>query len=416
MRSSITLMLALFLFVPVARGDDAKILPPDAGLPVIDWKDAAKYVNRKVIVQGKIVATGQSRTISFLNFDRSRSFSAIVRKHNYTNFPKKVTFLYGDKWVRIRGVISQYKGKPEIEFSRPDQITVLSKAEPIPPPPAPVRRTFNGVVTLGCYNVLNFFDEYDDPYHNDEGTEPKPRTQLEHLAATIRKADADVLALEEVENRDYLKRFVRAMLPDMGYTNVVCIESNDLRGIDCAVLSRLPVGPVTSYRHVRFSDGSGGMMRFRRDLLRVRIEPPGGLGFDVFVVHLKSKSGGGDTERIRSAELTEARKILEGVLNKDKNARFVICGDFNDTWDSKALKIIRGTGPTGLVAFMDDLPKGTVTFNKEPYRSIIDFVLCSPAMAKRYVSKSYRVIAGTVESSGSDHNPVLIQFNLAAKK
>lgn len=408
----ITSILSLLLFVPPANGDDKKIIPADAGVQVIDWKDAAKYMDEEVIVQGRIAETGTSRTMSFLNFDRARSFTAVVRKANYSKFPKQVTFLYHGKIVRIHGVISEYKGKPQIEVSSPDQITVFEKEEPIPPAAAPAPRSFDGIATVGCYNVLNLFDEYDDPYHDDEGTEPKSREALEKLAATIRKANADVLALEEVENRDYLERFVRAMLPDMGYQNVVCIESNDRRGIDCAVLSRFPVGPVTSYGHVRFSDGSGGMTTFRRDLLQVRIEPPGAPCFDVFAIHFKSKGGGGDTERVRTAECRQARKILDGLLEKDKGARFVICGDFNDTWDSKPLTILRGTGATALVSFLNDLPAGTVTFNKEPYRSVIDFILCSPAMAKHYVPKSYSVIDGTAESSGSDHNPVLIKFNL----
>ena len=412
MPSLFTSIMFLLLVVPASNGDDKKVLPTDAGVPVIDWKDAAKYMDQEVIVQGKIAQTGRSRTISFLNFDRSRSFTAIVRKRNYSNFPKQVTFLYGGKIVRIHGVISEYKGKPQMELSSPDQITVLDKEEPIPSAPPPTPHPFNGIVTVGCYNVLNLFDEYDDPYHDDEGTEAKSREAMEKLAATIRKADADVLALEEVENRGYLERFVRAMLPDMGYKHVVCIESNDRRGIDCAVLSRFPVGPVTSYRHVRFSDGSGGTARFRRDLLQVRIEPPDAPSFDVFVIHFKSKGGGGDTERVRSAECRQARKILDGLLTKDKDARFIICGDFNDTWDSKPMKIMRGTGPTALTTFLDDLPTGTVSYNKEPYRSIIDFILCSPAMAKCYVPKSYSVIDGTTDSSGSDHNPVLIQFKL----
>lgn len=412
MPSFIMSILSLLLFVPTTDGDDKMILPVDAGVPVIDWKDAAKYMDQEVIVQGKIAQTGRSRTLSFLNFDRSRSFTAIVRKRNYSNFPKRVTYLYGGKIVRIHGVISEYEGKPQIEFSSPDQITVLAKEQPIPSASPQTPHPFNGIATVGCYNVNNLFDEYDDPYHNDESTDPKSREAMEKLAATIRKANADVLALEEIESRDYLERFVRSMLPNMGYTNVVCIESNDRRGIDCAVLSRFPVGPVTSYRHLRFSDGSGGTMRFRRDLLQVRIEPPDAASFDVFVIHFKSKGGGGDTERIRSAECRQARKILDGLLEKDKDARFVICGDFNDTWDSKPLKIIRGTGATALVTFLDDLPTGVVTLNKEPYRSVIDFILCSPAMAKRYVPKSYSVIDGTLESSGSDHNPVLIQFKL----
>ena len=41
-------------------------------------------------------------------------------------------------------------------------------------------------MTIAAFNSLNFFDEYDDPYASDEGTEPKPRAQLEAL---IRKFD-----------------------------------------------------------------------------------------------------------------------------------------------------------------------------------------------------------------------------------
>ena len=62
---------------------------------------------------------------------------------------------------------------------------------------------------------VNLFDEFDDPYRSDEVMETKPRDELLKLAQRIRMLDADVLALQEVENREYLERFVRALLPDM---------------------------------------------------------------------------------------------------------------------------------------------------------------------------------------------------------
>lgn len=405
---------ALGLFIAtVANGDD-EILPADAGLRIIDWKDAGKYVDQEVIVQGKIFETSKRKTICFLNFDRERKFTAIIRSTSFDNFPVSPEIKYASKWVRVRGLVSEFKGKPQIEVYKPDQITIMEKEEPIPPPSADKTRRPEGIVTLATYNVLNLFDEHDDPYHRDETTKAKSKEAMEKLAATIRKTDADVIALQEVENRYYLERFVHALLPDMGYKHIVCIESNDRRGIDCAVLSRFPVGPVTSYRHLRFSDGSGGKTKFRRDLLQARIEPPGCPSFDVFVVHLKSKRGGGASEPIRCAEATQARKILDGILQKDENALFVICGDFNDTWESRPMKIIRGEGKTALRSFQSDLPKETPTYNREPYRSMIDFILCSPAMAEYYEPKSCRVITGNVKSSGSDHNPVLVRFNLKA--
>lgn len=413
------LAIASLILLPVLVGPSAlraeePAIRPGEGLPLIDWKDAGKFIGKQVIVQGRIEATGHSKSIIFLNFDRRRSFTAIIRKKHESSFPKSPEAMYAGRLVQIRGRISTFKDKPQIEVTRPDQVTIVDKlGEPVAPegnarPP----RQFEGIVSIATYNVLNLFDAHDDPYHDDEGTNQKPRAELERLAATIRQTDADVLALQEVENRGIMEEFVRAMLGGMGYEHVVCYESNDGRGIDCAILSRFPVGPVTSYRHLRFDDGHGGKTRFRRDLLRARIEPPSSLAFDVYVVHLKSKRGAGESEDVRMAETKAIRQILDAELAKDPKSRFVLCGDFNDTWDSNPIKQVRGEGDRALVAFAQELPANTITYNKSPHQSMIDFILCSPQMASRYVAKSIRVIEGTVATSGSDHNPVLMRFDV----
>jgi endonuclease/exonuclease/phosphatase family metal-dependent hydrolase len=408
-------MPAVLLFLAVTVQAEPPIIPPDAGLPVIDWKDAGNYVDKNVVVQGKIVLTKNTGKMCFLNFDAARSFTAIVREPVLKKFSQPPEKMYDQKVVRIHGVISEYKGKPQIEISSPEQVTILEQEQPIPPKPEVKKRAFDGTVTIATFNTLNLFDEYDDPYASDESTPPKPKEELQALAKTIRALDADVVALEEVENRGYLERFVTAMLGEMGYDSVVCFEGNDRRGIDCAVLSRLPVGPVTSHRHLRFNENSAtpeGPMSFRRDLLQVRIEPPDGPAFHVFVVHFKSKrDGGGSADEYRLGEARQARRIIDGLLSKDKDALFVVCGDFNDTFASKPVKALRGEGETALRDFLADLPKDAVTYNKAP-RSVIDFILASPAMGGRYVAKSYKIVPGSVETAGSDHNPVVAKFDL----
>lgn len=401
------------LVPPAAIRADEPAIRADEGLPLIDWKDAGKFVGKEVVVQGRIEATGRAKTLIFLNFDRGRSFTAIIRKKNESDFPKPPDAMYMGKLVQIRGRISVFRDKPQIEVSSPDQVKIVDAPGETRAADQPaVRHDFDGTATIATYNVLNLFDAHDDPYHDDEGTPQKPREELQKLAETIRKVNADVLALEEVENRGILEDFNRAMLGDLGYEHVVCIESNDGRGIDCAVLSRFPVGPVTSYRHLRFDDTRGGKTRFRRDLLRVRIEPPNATAFDVYVVHLKSKRGGDTTEHVRMAETGAIRRILDEELARDADARFVLCGDFNDTWDSNPIKQLRGSGAGELKAFVTEIPKDTPTYNKAPYRTMIDFIFCSPAMARQYVAKSIHVVEGSVATSGSDHNPVVMKFNV----
>jgi exonuclease III len=43
---------------------------------------------------------------------------------------------------------------------------------------------------------------------------------------------------------------------------------------------------------------------------------------------------------------------------------------------------------------------------------MIDFILCSPAMGGGYVKDSARILHGSVETIGSDHNPVVASFRL----
>jgi endonuclease/exonuclease/phosphatase family metal-dependent hydrolase len=261
---------------------------------------------------------------------------------------------------------------------------------------------------VATLNVRNLFDAFDDPYTHDESTPEKPRRELEALAQTIRQLDADVLALQEVENRGVLERFLEVFLTNLGYRHVVLLEGNDMRGIDVAVVSRAPLGEVRSYAAVRFANGEQGTDRFQRDLLCVAVHPPQGDPFEVWVVHLKSKGGEGDTEPIRLAEAREIRRLVDQRLQSDPQAQFLICGDFNDEWSSRSLQTIVGeTGPGQLVSFFESIPADDrITFNQEPYRSMIDFLLYSPAMARRHVQGSYQIMLGELAASGTDHNPV----------
>ncbi len=391
-------------------------IDPDEARPHVDWTDAHKVVGKVAFVSGRIVGVGSSGRVNFLNFEQERParFTGIVFQPFVDNFPGSLKDLYEGKYVRIRGMVTTYAGKPQIQITSPGQIEVLDEPLPVKALAEPRRRPVGSELTLATFNILNLFDEIDDPYRNDESTRTKPRSELEDVAKTIRKINADVLALQEVENRGYLRRFIEVFLADMGYEHVVHYEGNDVRGIDVCLLSRVPVGPVTSYRHIRFKDEADRTMSFRRDVLAVELLPPQGKPFEVWLLHLKSNSGGREhAEPVRMGEAKELRRMLDERLGDDPKARIVVCGDFNDTWDSETLKTIVGTGPKAMRCAADELPEEKrITYNREPYRSMIDFILISPGMAEHYVKGSYRIHHGSVETIGADHNPVSARFDL----
>ncbi len=402
---------------PVIAGEQTPI-KPDEAIPVVSWEQADLVVGRVAKVRGFILGAGSSGSFVFLNFDQKKpgKFTALIPTANLSQFEGDPQKAYQFKFVEVRGLVTTYQDRPQIKVTEPSQITVLSdesqaKVAPYAPP---AFKELSSTITIATYNVLNLFDPVDDPYHDDASTPTKPREQLELVARQIRRANADIIAFQEVENRWYLKRFVDVFLADMGYRYFVHFEGNDLRGIDVCLVSRVPVGPVTSHRHLKFKSPDGKERRMSRDVLAVTLWPSKGEPFEVWVLHLKSNFGGREyAESIRVAEAKLVRRLLDERLKDEADARIIVCGDFNDVFESSTLKTLIGTGKMRMHTFFEAIPESQrITYNREPYRSMIDFIIASEAVAKRYVGGSYAIFDGTVESSGSDHNLVLAKFEL----
>jgi len=416
-RSRIGLLSCALAFVVHARvslADEPPILPQE-GRASIRWTEAEDFIGKMVAVSGKIVRVGHAKAIHFLDFSRTDhdAFKVVIFDRIIDQFPGTLEELYEGRIVQVTGTISVYAGNPQIVAASRNQIEVLDELPDISKRRVQGRkRKTTNTFKLATFNIKNLFDADDDPYHADEGTPPKPRDELERVAGVIRELDADILALQEVEERGYLERFLNVLLPDLDYKHVVHFEGNDLRGIDVCLLSRLPIGAVTSFRHLRFRDQENVPRRFNRDLLSVEVLPQSGDAFEVWVVHLKSNHGGKEVaEPIRLGESREIRRLIDQRLSEDPQAQFVVCGDFNDTFDSPTMRTIVGAGDRPLVCFRDQLSDpDAYTYNREPYLSMIDFILCSPAMARRYQSGSYQVRASSLDESGSDHNPVSSRF------
>ena len=378
------------------------------GLSIVGWSDADQVVGKTAVITGKIVDVGRAGRVNFLNFDARRRdvFKVVVFQEQIDRFPQSLKEMYHNKLVAVRGRVTLYKDVPQIEVASPDQVRIVKKL-PKSRIIEPKRRKLSKRIRVATFNIRNLFDDVDDPYFADETTIAKPRSEIELLAATIEEIDADVMALQEVESRGYLQRFNDVFLRDLGY-EVVHYAGNDQRGSGLAVLSRIPVGQVTSHRHRRFRNPRDEPARFSRDLLCVELLHPFAPSFEVWVTHLKSKRGGpAATEPQRMAETTEIRRILEARLTREPQARILLMGDFNDTKESRPMKNLLAGSFAG---FFSDLPSDSITYNLPPYQAMIDFILASPHAQQGFVQNSYRIVDQTLQQSGSDHNAVVAEF------
>jgi len=112
----------------VNNEDWSKLTPDETGLSVVGACNAGNYINKEVIVEGKIADAYRSKTNTvFLNLEKpypDHCFSAVIFSSSLYKFPENPEDYYNGKTVRIKGKIKEYEGKPEIILEDVSQIEV----------------------------------------------------------------------------------------------------------------------------------------------------------------------------------------------------------------------------------------------------------------------------------------------------
>ena len=275
-------------------------------------------------------------------------------------------------------------------------------------------------VTLMTFNVENLFDNLDDPGKDDKAYLPLTAKQgADHIAAcneidfesfrneclhldwtdelvdrklgvladTIRQVNAgrgaDVIALQEVENVGILERLRTEHLADLGYQPAVLVEGTDLRGIDVAFLSKLPLTapPVLHPFEVpEFPDRAGDT----RGVLQADFQLPNGEILTGFAVHFPAPF---HPTPMRVAAY-EHLNNLRAALPDDHHV--FAAGDFNTTSseDQREGLLDRLVRPDWAVA--QDLGcgacRGTYYYAPNDDWSFLDTILFSPARGEKATS------------------------------
>tara|TARA_R110000787_G_scaffold62152_10_gene140741 strand:- start:3336 stop:4346 length:1011 start_codon:yes stop_codon:yes gene_type:complete len=229
------------------------------------------------------------------------------------------------------------------------------------------------------------------------------------LAAT----EADVCALQEVENLVALTAFDTryiARWAGQPFTERVLHEGNDSRGIDVALLSRLPV--VYQRSHARRTFGALGVApprgnsvndyAFRRDCLEVDVMKDGRV-LTLFVCHFKSMHGGRKkTRNVRLAEAAAVRQLIRLRFTNPADEDWVVLGDFNDYREVDGVAV----GNSGLGPLLDDgfavdlacraipdaFDRWTHHYPEDDTYGALDHILLSPRLAAQNPAPATRII------------------------
>jgi endonuclease/exonuclease/phosphatase family metal-dependent hydrolase len=253
-------------------------------------------------------------------------------------------------------------------------------------------------VRVATWNVHDLFDAEDRLVPpGDEDLVPAPAevdAKVARVAAVLARIDADVWLLQEVESRAILERLALAA----GYGAARLVEGNDPRGIDVALLSRLP---VLGYASHAGELGPDGRLLWPRDCVEAWL-PAGAEGRRLVVVgsHLSSAlSDDGTRRRLQAARM---RELADEAAAEDPEALVLAGGDLNDAPGSDALAPLLADG-----VWRDPVGPGAVTWTGGGRTARLDYLLV-PAASD--ATSGARVDAGAGVAAASDHRPVVLDL------
>jgi predicted extracellular nuclease len=208
----------------------------------------------------------------------------------------------------------------------------------------------NNFFTIVSYNVENLFDTIDDPTKKDEDFLPdspsrwnteKYNKKIKDIAlvlSSINKNELpELVGLVEIENAKVLTDLVDNINLKPGNYSFVQHDSPDERGIDVALLYRPDEFQYVRHEIIPVNFDLEPSIK-TRDILYVAGKIGNGELLHVFVNHWNSRREGQDiTEPRRTAAAKLLRMKIDQLFLKDKNAKIVIMGDFNDEPSNKSL-------------------------------------------------------------------------------
>lgn len=310
------------------------------------------------------------------------------------------------------GLLAALAGCPgaERDFSQP----TVDADTPVPDaaieveagPPQPFR-----VVTWNVKNLYNDVRDSPEVAVADEIILPTQeyQTKLNTIASVLTGLTPDAVMLQEVENENVVKDLAAKLGGAFPHHHIT--KGNDPRGIDIALLSKVPIDNVVSHSKEFFqaSNDPTTTYVFARDVLEAHLTVN---ARHVVLLGVHFKSGNDPTSiQKRLAEAERTRAIVAQLEFSDPGAALIVLGDFNAVPTSPALLALEGAAPMLLTSATESVPAAerySVTFggNKQLY----DDQRLDPT-AQSLLDATSVFISHTAEVDlAADHDPVAATY------
>lgn len=259
----------------------------------------------------------------------------------------------------------------------------------------------NNSIIVGTFNIKWLGDGIDD-------NTPRNQTDINNIANIIKDMDYDILAIQEIENANAIKRILK-ILPDYKY---ILSDKFYPQNIGVIYKKNIDVSMECNYKPLSLDGRSrpGLVLNIKANNYK----------FNAMVVHLKASSRYDSTDALKEKSY-ELRRSQAQMLSNWVDSMIaigkedlIILGDFNDFVNRK--------NNATLTPLLEN-PNLTCLTAKEhscsnPYHYTIDNIFVSNSIKKRFVETS--LFTYDIHSSFndeeietiSDHCPISIQLKI----
>jgi len=276
-------------------------------------------------------------------------------------------------------------------------------------------------LTLATYNVENYTvaDRMVEGVYRP--AYPKPEKERAAVTRVIAGIAPDILAVQEMGTQAYLDDFQRELrAAGQDFRHAVVLDAAD-PDRHVALLSKLPFKEVRRHAAVPVLY-SGKRELVKRGVLEAVFATNEG-DVSVFVVHLKSKRterpDDPESARQRAAEAEAVRDLVLARYPDPAKAKFIVCGDWNDTPDTRPVQALQKRGATelGVLVPATDAHGEAWThyYRKEDSYSRLDYLLVSPALRPFVSGGRAKIWDGAGAADGSDHRAVYAELALSPR-
>lgn len=279
----------------------------------------------------------------------------------------------------------------------------------------------DSVFSVLSWNVEHFIDGYDDPYiDNDRENNPPENMplRLKLLLQALKKADADIVVLQEFESAKFLKQLATDSLPEMEYGYFADVPSHNWY-MNVVVMSRFPMGIIRGYGSVTtplpgYLDEEGKeetQNQINTRMWSIDVFPAEDYSFLLTGVHLKAGRGERDIA-MRKGQLNLLVSQFGKILDKNPEKNMMVAGDLNAIPNTEELALLMNN-PELDNPFIDAID--TVVYShpaNEPNRRL-DYLLVNENMFQEALTEGIKVedfFTPDTMRIISDHLPVTGTF------